>query len=531
MKTYSSLSHFFATLVLVFAGVQIAMAQTDTTRPAVSNFSFTPTSVDVTAAAQTVTATIRLTDDLSGVSYASAIFRSPSGNQSAGVSWSSYDRTAGTALDGTYSGTFTIPRYAEGGDWKLEYLSVNDVVGNFQDYAPTNRTPQLPDLVIPAGTLETLAVTSQTDTTSPAVSNFSFTPTSVDVTAAAQTVTATIRLTDDLSGVSYASAIFRSPSGNQSAGVSWSSYDRTAGTALDGTYSGTFTIPRYAEGGDWKLEYLSVNDVVGNFQDYAPTNRTPQFSDLVIPAGTPETLSVNSTVAPLAMLNAATNVTFTEATISGTVNARGDPTSYYFQYGTSLGYLSYGLQTTANSAGNSSANVGVSASLASLSPDQTYYYRLTASNSFGSVYTNAGTFRTLANSTPTTLYDIFVSALPADQRGSNDDPDKDGIENLLEYIFGSDPTLPNSGLLPHITKAPGSSNLVFTYKRKIAATGVTQVIEHATNLSPPWTPAVHGASGVSITAAAVPGDATAEQVTVTIPSTSTSRFVRLKASR
>ena len=109
------------------------------------------------------------------------------------------------------------------------------------------------------------------------------------------------------------------------------------------------------------------------------------------------------------------------------------------------------------------------------------------------------------------------------------DYDNDGVPNLLEYLFGGNPTLPSTGLLPAITKAPGSTNVVFTYKRKLAATGVTQVIEHATSLSPPWTPAVHGTGGVTI--ATTPVDAQTEQVTVTIPSTSASRFVRLKASR
>jgi hypothetical protein len=109
------------------------------------------------------------------------------------------------------------------------------------------------------------------------------------------------------------------------------------------------------------------------------------------------------------------------------------------------------------------------------------------------------------------------------------DYDNDGVPNLLEYLFGGNPTLPSSGLLPAVTKAPGSSNVVFTYKRGIAATGVTQVIEHSPNLAPPWTPAVHGTGGVTIVTA--PVDAQTEQVTVTIPSTSASRFVRLKASR
>ncbi|MEY4568901.1 MAG: hypothetical protein RLZZ398_340 [Verrucomicrobiota bacterium] len=113
--------------------------------------------------------------------------------------------------------------------------------------------------------------------------------------------------------------------------------------------------------------------------------------------------------------------------------------------------------------------------------------------------------------------------------GHDVDYDNDGVPTLLEYLFGGNPTLPSSGLLPTVTKAPGSNNVVFTYKRKTAATGVTQVIEHSANLAPPWTPAVHGQDGVTI--ATTPVDAQTEQVTVTIPSTSTSRFVRLKASR
>ena len=109
------------------------------------------------------------------------------------------------------------------------------------------------------------------------------------------------------------------------------------------------------------------------------------------------------------------------------------------------------------------------------------------------------------------------------------DFDKDGVPNLLEYLFGTNPTLPGSNPLPTVTKAPGSSNVVFTYKRKLAAAGVSQVVEHSANLSSSWTPAVHGQSGVTI--ATSPVDAATEQVTVTIPSTTASRFVRLKATR
>lgn len=109
------------------------------------------------------------------------------------------------------------------------------------------------------------------------------------------------------------------------------------------------------------------------------------------------------------------------------------------------------------------------------------------------------------------------------------DFDKDGVPNLLEFLFGTNPTLSGGNSLPAVTKALGSSNVVFTYKRKLAATGVTQVVEHATSLSSTWAAAVHGQSGVTITTILL--DPATEQVTVTIPSITASRFVRLKATR
>ena len=57
----------------------------------------------------------------------------------------------------------------------------------------------------------------------------------------------------------------------------------------------------------------------------------------------------------------------------------------------------------------------------------------------------------------------------------------------------------------------------------------TTVIDHSTNLTFPWPPAVHGTSGVTIVTTSV--DAQTEQVTVTIPTSSDKRFVRLKTSR
>ena len=489
---------------LSLTGTGTSTGGSDTTRPAISNFSFTPNSVNATVDAQTITATVRLTDDLAGVSDASAYFYSPSQNQYGSVYWNSGSRISGTALDGTYRSTFTIPRYAEGGDWKLYRMIVSDVIGNRQDYYLASLNPQGTDLVFPAGTPETLSVIGSTpDTTRPALSNFSFTPNSVDATTSAQTITATVRLTDDLAGVSDASAYFYSPSQNQYGSVYWNSGSRISGTALDGTYRSTFTIPRYAEGGDWKLYRMIVSDAIGNRRDYYPASLNPQGTDLVFPAGTPETLSVNSTVSPLVVLSSSSNVTTTGATISGTVNPRGDATSYRFEYGTST---NYGQQTTAASASNGSSNVTVSAALAGLNPNQTYYFRLTASNSFGSAYTNAGTFTTGPKLVVTIIPDApyetsyvagTVFGFSTTSPGSSDEltiylRNAGGtlLTGVTASIIGVDANQYSLPSLPATQISPGSSGTSFVVRFAPTSVGVKSVQLNVTSNDPNANPII-----------------------------------------
>ncbi len=77
----------------------------------------------------------------------------------------------------------------------------------------------------------------------------------------------------------------------------------------------------------------------------------------------------------------------------------------------------------------------------------------------------------------------FTNAIPVDKRGPNDDPDNDGISNLVEYaIAGQDPTVPNSTI--------GSFNgITLSYTKRLDATGLTYAIQDSTDLglSDPWT--------------------------------------------
>ena len=83
---------------------------------------------------------------------------------------------------------------------------------------------------------------------------------------------------------------------------------------------------------------------------------------------------------PAATTGGAANVTFQSARVNGTVDANGEATNYYFQYGTTR---AYGTQTAATPAGSSGSPVRFSVDLGGLAPATRYHYRIVAQNGSG----------------------------------------------------------------------------------------------------------------------------------------------------
>jgi phosphodiesterase/alkaline phosphatase D-like protein len=95
----------------------------------------------------------------------------------------------------------------------------------------------------------------------------------------------------------------------------------------------------------------------------------------------------------------ASSITATSATLNGTVNPSGRPTTWFFEYGTST---RYGTRTSARSAGSGTGSVPVSAAVTGLKSGTTYHFRLVASSDSGTTHGSDHTFAPIASPAVTT---------------------------------------------------------------------------------------------------------------------------------
>jgi fibronectin-binding autotransporter adhesin len=111
--------------------------------------------------------------------------------------------------------------------------------------------------------------------------------------------------------------------------------------------------------------------------------------------------------------------------------------------------------------------------------------------------------------------------------GAEQDPDGDGVANLMEFALGGAPLVASNTILPKST--PSGNGLVFTFKRNDAAEQVlTFTVQHGASLANWQDIAVGQASDGPVVV--VENDADADEVTVTIPATGASAFARLRVA-
>ncbi len=119
-----------------------------------------------------------------------------------------------------------------------------------------------------------------------------------------------------------------------------------------------------------------------------------------------------------------------------------------------------------------------------VTPGATYYYRVAIANGVG-----AGAMSAAVSATPLLGYaawsaDAFAGATDTNLVGANADPDADGLANLLEYAFATDPLTAGatSSDRPSIS-ADGAGNLVFEFRVAKGRAAIGLAVETTTDLA------------------------------------------------
>lgn len=117
---------------------------------------------------------------------------------------------------------------------------------------------------------------------------------------------------------------------------------------------------------------------------------------------------------------------------------------------------------------------------------------------------------------------------PAENDGPLDDPDQDGLPNLLEFALGGPPTVASQAILPKLVSSGGK--WTFEYDRNDASRPpfTSQTVEYSTDLVT-WTPVnipVISGNGVTLT-----DNGATDHVQVALPASGGAMFARLRAAR
>jgi hypothetical protein len=146
----------------------------------------------------------------------------------------------------------------------------------------------------------------------------------------------------------------------------------------------------------------------------------------------------------------------------------------------------------------------------------------------GYTVTYTATTATLTQSAPAG-YESWATSKGLDgspnrEAGFNDDPDKDGLQNGIEFVFDGDPLSGAGSGLP--TAVVLGTNLVVTYTRRDDAEYLNPVLEFDTDLVGAWTTAV---DPTNATISVQENGAAPDSITVTIPiGTDPRLFVRVR---
>jgi hypothetical protein len=225
-------------ILLLLAGAALA---DDVTPPQVLDFSIAPSHFDTQSAAQTISVTVTISDSQSGVASVNWGLSMPGSAQPGRAA--PLVRITGDPFNGTYVGSIVMPKGSQTGVW-LANLGMTDVAGNGVILYTADLEP-----LFGLGSASVTNDAATSDIEAPEATAFSLSASRVDTDDADQTVSLTVTLRDDFSGIDQVMAHTFPLSTGQPQMTFY--LHRISGDDLCAVYSGAATLPKGSRGGAW----------------------------------------------------------------------------------------------------------------------------------------------------------------------------------------------------------------------------------------------------------------------------------------
>jgi hypothetical protein len=454
------------------------IGEADTAPPVLQAVRISPGPVNIWSGTQTVTFTIEASDDSLGVANGELRVIRPSGGTFEALYFDSGQRVSGDGLFGTYEVTSQIPADEELGTWRVEVDLIEESTSILRSYGPAN--DPFPN---PGEQFFTVADGTDSDRQAPLVASISTAPGTVDVTAAAATITVTLRITDDISGFSEGSTAVRTPTGAWTGSTYFTAGNRVSGDKFDGIYVVEVPVPRYGPPGTWKVDCY-VKDVAANERDYPyqlsfPTPGSDEFT--VINTGPADTTAPSLSL--IEITPATVNTTASPATITVKISISDDLSGFrdrylfFYEPGDIFsGSVFAAIDDTHRISGNElNGTYEIPVTIPQGSAVGSWQIRVFIRDRTGGEKTYGpgatpypppgnGQF-TVATAAPS-LFQSFVQTynLAGDDALPSADPDHDGRNNATELMLGTNPAnAASAGAgLTSVTRDAGFFHLNFT---------------------------------------------------------------------
>ncbi len=244
-----------------------------------------PSILDSGSGTETVTATVSISDDLGGLRDFRIDVLEPSGETFLSRSIDGAALISGDALLGNYQFSFDLPRYLPPGIYRLRAL-LTDGAGRMTRYGEDSASA-----AFPSGSVHALAVINprRADLSPPVLRGLMLSASSVDVSAGAQTLSATVSVSDDFYGLGRGSIALQASKGAGDAVIGLTEFgppDLVSGGGVNGFYQCSMTVPPDLSPGVYLVD-LTLEDTLGRRRHY-----NGQRGDAAFPAGSTRLITV-----------------------------------------------------------------------------------------------------------------------------------------------------------------------------------------------------------------------------------------------